>query len=191
MFFLWLPLFTHSCFVAFMRSDSIFVVWLLYVFKLSENILNWLACSLWCMQVPSYISRSVAGSYDNEAVAIFALVFTFYLYVKVGSTFSNLALHAFHNSLWCSLSGIVRSKYFSVFIFHFLSQEMLTFSCYSLTFHFLTSVLVCRHWTPDPFCMLHWTPSSTFTWYVKVLFLKSHASLVYEVQNLRIRSLPY
>uniref|UniRef100_A0A453FEP3 dolichyl-diphosphooligosaccharide--protein glycotransferase n=1 Tax=Aegilops tauschii subsp. strangulata TaxID=200361 RepID=A0A453FEP3_AEGTS len=33
--------------------------------------------------VPSYISRSVAGSYDNEAVAIFALIFTFYLYVKV------------------------------------------------------------------------------------------------------------
>jgi hypothetical protein len=38
------------------------------------------------MQVPSYISRSVAGSYDNEAVAIFALIFTFYLYVKVCST---------------------------------------------------------------------------------------------------------
>ncbi|MCH95562.1 dolichyl-diphosphooligosaccharide-protein glycosyltransferase subunit STT3A-like, partial [Trifolium medium] len=32
--------------------------------------------------VPSYISRSVAGSYDNEAVAIFALIFTFYLYIK-------------------------------------------------------------------------------------------------------------
>ena len=32
--------------------------------------------------VPSYISRSVAGSYDLEAVAIFALVFVFYLYVK-------------------------------------------------------------------------------------------------------------
>lgn len=35
------------------------------------------------LQVPSYISRSVAGSYDNEAVAIFALIFTFYLYIKV------------------------------------------------------------------------------------------------------------
>lgn len=33
--------------------------------------------------VPSYISRSVAGSYDLEAVAIFALVFVFYLYIKV------------------------------------------------------------------------------------------------------------
>lgn len=35
--------------------------------------------------VPSYISRSVAGSYDLEAVAIFALVFVFYLYVKVSA----------------------------------------------------------------------------------------------------------
>jgi asparagine N-glycosylation enzyme membrane subunit Stt3 len=34
--------------------------------------------------VPSYISRSVAGSYDNEGVAIFALVFTFYTFIKVG-----------------------------------------------------------------------------------------------------------
>ncbi|CAG9464123.1 unnamed protein product [Pedinophyceae sp. YPF-701] len=36
--------------------------------------------------VPSYISRSVAGSFDNEAVAIFALVYTFYLYVKAVNT---------------------------------------------------------------------------------------------------------
>ncbi len=33
--------------------------------------------------VPSYISRSVAGSFDNEGVAIFALVNVFYLFVKV------------------------------------------------------------------------------------------------------------
>jgi 4-amino-4-deoxy-L-arabinose transferase-like glycosyltransferase len=33
--------------------------------------------------VPSYISRSVAGSYDNEGVAIFALMFVFYTFMKV------------------------------------------------------------------------------------------------------------
>ena len=33
--------------------------------------------------VPSYISRSVGGSYDNEGVAIFALIFVFYLWIKV------------------------------------------------------------------------------------------------------------
>ncbi|OON14830.1 hypothetical protein X801_09376 [Opisthorchis viverrini] len=32
--------------------------------------------------VPGYISRSVAGSYDNEGIAIFCMIFTFYLWVK-------------------------------------------------------------------------------------------------------------
>eukprot|EP01017_Pseudomicrothorax_dubius_P006254 TRINITY_DN11755_c0_g1_i1.p1 TRINITY_DN11755_c0_g1~~TRINITY_DN11755_c0_g1_i1.p1 ORF type:complete len:762 (+),score=212.95 TRINITY_DN11755_c0_g1_i1:119-2404(+) len=40
--------------------------------------------------VPSYMSRSVAGSYDNEAVAIFALVFTFYVFMKAVNTGSLL-----------------------------------------------------------------------------------------------------
>lgn len=40
--------------------------------------------------VPGYISRSVAGSYDNEGIAIFALLFTYFLWlrsVKTGSVF--------------------------------------------------------------------------------------------------------
>lgn len=40
--------------------------------------------------VPGYISRSVAGSYDNEAIAIFLLMFTFYLWIKalkIGSVY--------------------------------------------------------------------------------------------------------
>ncbi|XP_053408984.1 dolichyl-diphosphooligosaccharide--protein glycosyltransferase subunit STT3B-like [Mercenaria mercenaria] len=40
--------------------------------------------------VPGYISRSVAGSYDNEGIAIFALMFTYFLWiksVKTGSLF--------------------------------------------------------------------------------------------------------
>ena len=36
--------------------------------------------------VPSYISRSVGGSYDNEGVAIFALIFTFYVWIKAVNT---------------------------------------------------------------------------------------------------------
>ncbi|ORZ40685.1 Oligosaccharyl transferase STT3 subunit-domain-containing protein [Catenaria anguillulae PL171] len=31
---------------------------------------------------PGYISRSVAGSYDNEGIAIFLLMYTFYLWIK-------------------------------------------------------------------------------------------------------------
>ncbi|XP_037068283.1 LOW QUALITY PROTEIN: dolichyl-diphosphooligosaccharide--protein glycosyltransferase subunit STT3B-like [Pollicipes pollicipes] len=40
--------------------------------------------------VPGYISRSVAGSYDNEGIAIFALMFTYFLWVrsvKTGSVY--------------------------------------------------------------------------------------------------------
>ncbi|KAA6414406.1 MAG: glycosyltransferase family 66 [Lasallia pustulata] len=54
---------------------------------------------------PGYISRSVAGSYDNEAIAIFLLVFTFFLWIKSvkngsamwggGSHCSVLWLHGF------------------------------------------------------------------------------------------------
>eukprot|EP00123_Amoebidium_parasiticum_P013683 comp22097_c0_seq1/m.32233 comp22097_c0_seq1/g.32233 ORF comp22097_c0_seq1/g.32233 comp22097_c0_seq1/m.32233 type:complete len:614 (-) comp22097_c0_seq1:155-1996(-) len=35
---------------------------------------------------PGYISRSVAGSYDNEGIAIFALVFTYYCWIKAVKT---------------------------------------------------------------------------------------------------------
>ncbi|CAI2387653.1 unnamed protein product [Moneuplotes crassus] len=48
--------------------------------------------------VPSYISRSVAGSYDNEGVSIFALVLVFYLWIKSVNTGSILW------SMACSLS---------------------------------------------------------------------------------------
>ncbi|OAF68150.1 hypothetical protein A3Q56_04094 [Intoshia linei] len=40
--------------------------------------------------VPAYISRSVAGSYDNEGIAIFCMLITYYLWiksVKTGSMF--------------------------------------------------------------------------------------------------------
>lgn len=46
--------------------------------------------ALFISVVPSYISRSVAGSYDNEGIAIFALVFTFYLFIKSTKTGSLL-----------------------------------------------------------------------------------------------------
>lgn len=39
---------------------------------------------------PGYISRSVAGSYDNEAISIFLLVYTFYWWIKALKTGSAL-----------------------------------------------------------------------------------------------------
>lgn len=49
-----------------------------------------LLSALFIAIVPSYMSRSVAGSYDNEGVAIFALVFTFYVFLKAINTGSLL-----------------------------------------------------------------------------------------------------
>ena len=45
-----------------------------------------LFAALFISVVPSYMSRSVAGSYDNEAVAIWALTNTFYLWIKSVNT---------------------------------------------------------------------------------------------------------
>lgn len=44
--------------------------------------------------VPGYISRSVAGSFDNEGIAIFALQFTYYLWV------SNCWVFCFGKGFW-------------------------------------------------------------------------------------------
>lgn len=56
--------------------------------------------------VPSYISRSVAGSYDNEGVAIFALIFTFYLWVKAVKTGS---------LMWSAASALVSIEHYQCF----------------------------------------------------------------------------
>lgn len=48
---------------------------------------------------PGYISRSVAGSYDNEAIAIFLLMFTFYLWIRAlkdGSAFFGTVAAVFY-----------------------------------------------------------------------------------------------
>ena len=45
-----------------------------------------LAAAAFVALAPGYISRSVAGSYDNEAVAIFALIFCFFLWVRAVNT---------------------------------------------------------------------------------------------------------
>lgn len=62
--------------------------------------------------VPGYISRSVAGSYDNEGIAIFALLFTYFLWlksVKTGSVFwstcASLSYFYMVSGGWCVCVG--------------------------------------------------------------------------------------
>lgn len=60
--------------------------------------------------VPGYISRSVAGSYDNEAIAIFLLVACFYYWIKSlkrGSAFYAAISAFFYSYLVASWGGYV------------------------------------------------------------------------------------
>jgi len=59
---------------------------------------------------PGYISRSVAGSYDNEAIAIFLLMITFYLWikaVKVGSALYGVTTALFYGWMVAAWGGYV------------------------------------------------------------------------------------
>ncbi|KAK9364936.1 Oligosaccharyl transferase STT3 subunit-domain-containing protein [Lipomyces kononenkoae] len=59
---------------------------------------------------PGYISRSVAGSYDNEAIAIFLLMFTFYLWIKalkLGSAFWGASTALFYFYMVAAWGGYV------------------------------------------------------------------------------------
>jgi dolichyl-diphosphooligosaccharide--protein glycosyltransferase len=60
--------------------------------------------------VPGYISRSVAGSYDNEAIAIFLLMMTFFLWIKamkVGSAFYGMLAALFYGWMVAAWGGYV------------------------------------------------------------------------------------
>ncbi|KAI0979939.1 hypothetical protein GJ496_006814 [Pomphorhynchus laevis] len=46
------------------------------------NLESGLFSALFIAVTPGYLSRSVAGSYDNEGIAIFALMFTFWLWLR-------------------------------------------------------------------------------------------------------------
>lgn len=57
--------------------------------------------------VPGYISRSVAGSYDNEGIAIFCMLFTYYLWIKSVKTGS---------ILWSSICALAYFYMVSVYL---------------------------------------------------------------------------
>lgn len=60
--------------------------------------------------ISGYISRSVAGSYDNEAIAIFLLMFTFYLWIralKEGSAFYGMLAALFYGWMVAAWGGYV------------------------------------------------------------------------------------
>ncbi|KAI7739461.1 hypothetical protein M8C21_012342, partial [Ambrosia artemisiifolia] len=85
--FLNIPLSVETVCVFTAPVFSAFAAWATYLLtKEVKGVGAGLTAAVLLAMVPSYISRSVAGSYDNEAVAIFALIFTFYLYIKTLNT---------------------------------------------------------------------------------------------------------
>ena len=82
----------------------------LFTSEMSESPSAGLLAAVFMGIAPGYISRSVAGSYDNEAIAIFLLVFTFYLWIKalkVGSIMWGALTALFYGYMVSAWGGYV------------------------------------------------------------------------------------
>lgn len=78
-----LPVDIRNICVLLAPGFSALTAWATYMFtkEMKDESAGLLAAAFISI-VPGYISRSVAGSYDNEAIAIFLLMFTFYAWIK-------------------------------------------------------------------------------------------------------------
>ncbi|KAH8820377.1 glycosyltransferase family 66 protein [Xylogone sp. PMI_703] len=82
----------------------------LFTNEMSKSPSAGLLAAIFVGITPGYISRSVAGSYDNEAIAIFLLVFTFYLWIKalkLGSAFWGALCALFYGYMVSAWGGYV------------------------------------------------------------------------------------
>ncbi|KAF9030832.1 oligosaccharyl transferase STT3 subunit [Hymenopellis radicata] len=78
-----LPVDIRNICVLLAPGFSALTAWATYMFtKEMKDASAGLLAAAFIGIVPGYISRSVAGSYDNEAIAIFLLMFTFYSWIK-------------------------------------------------------------------------------------------------------------
>ncbi|GBE86670.1 oligosaccharyl transferase STT3 subunit [Sparassis latifolia] len=82
-----LPVDIRNICVLLAPGFSAFTAWSTYMFtkELKDESAGLLAAAFIGI-VPGYISRSVAGSYDNEAIAIFLLMITFFFWIKALKT---------------------------------------------------------------------------------------------------------
>ena len=72
-------------FLAPLFSSFTTIVTYLLTKELKDSASGLLAAAMIAI-VPGYISRSVAGSYDNEGIAIFCMLFTYYMWIKAVKT---------------------------------------------------------------------------------------------------------
>ncbi|KAF6761856.1 oligosaccharyl transferase STT3 subunit [Ephemerocybe angulata] len=106
-----LPVDIRNICVLLAPGFSALTAWATYMFtKEMKNESAGLLAAAFIGIVPGYISRSVAGSYDNEAIAIFLLMFTFYLWIKAlkqGSALYGTAAAVFYFYMVAAWGGYV------------------------------------------------------------------------------------
>ncbi|KAI0714156.1 oligosaccharyl transferase STT3 subunit [Cerioporus squamosus] len=86
-----LPVDIRNICVLLAPGFSALTAWSTYMFtKEMKDESAGLLAAVFIGIAPGYISRSVAGSYDNEAIAIFLLMYTFYCWIKALKTGSVL-----------------------------------------------------------------------------------------------------
>ncbi|KAF8834936.1 glycosyltransferase family 66 protein [Paxillus ammoniavirescens] len=106
-----LPVDIRNICVLLAPGFSALTAWATYMFtkELKDESAGLLAAAFIGI-VPGYISRSVAGSYDNEAIAIFLLMFTFYCWIKAlkqGSAFFGTIAAVFYFYMVAAWGGYV------------------------------------------------------------------------------------
>ncbi|XP_074999474.1 dolichyl-diphosphooligosaccharide--protein glycosyltransferase subunit STT3B isoform X4 [Calonectris borealis] len=114
--------------------------------------------------VPGYISRSVAGSFDNEGIAIFALQFTYYLWVKsvkTGSVFWTICCclsYFYMVSAWGGYVFIINLIPLHVFVLLLMqrySRRVYIVALYAISAVYFAGVMVRLMLTLTPVvCML-------------------------------------
>ncbi|KAG8883022.1 oligosaccharyl transferase stt3 subunit [Tulasnella sp. 332] len=106
-----LPVDVRNVCVMLAPGFSALTAWATYMFtcELKDQSAGLLA-AVFIGITPGYISRSVAGSYDNEAIAIFLLMFTFYLWIRAmkdGSAFYGAVAGIFYFYMVAAWGGYV------------------------------------------------------------------------------------
>ncbi|KAH0836799.1 glycosyltransferase family 66 protein [Lanmaoa asiatica] len=106
-----LPVDIRNVCVLLAPGFSALTAWATYMFtrEMKDDSAGLLAAAFIGI-VPGYISRSVAGSYDNEAIAIFLLMFTFFSWIKAlkqGSAFFGAVAAVFYFYMVAAWGGYV------------------------------------------------------------------------------------
>ncbi|KXN88003.1 Dolichyl-diphosphooligosaccharide--protein glycosyltransferase subunit stt3 [Leucoagaricus sp. SymC.cos] len=106
-----LPVDIRNICVLLAPGFSALTAWATYMFtkEMKDSSAGLLAAAFIGI-APGYISRSVAGSYDNEAIAIFLLMFTFFLWIralKIGSALFGTLAAVFYFYMVAAWGGYV------------------------------------------------------------------------------------